>query len=98
MTSPALMPMPKPGSMPRRGLPLPGLAAGSRRAKPPHHPVTRDMKHCPAVLARDLRKHGEILIEERDDVGGREPLGNRREAAHVREQHGAGQPRSAAAL
>ena len=56
------------------------------------------MEDRAAVLARHGRQHREILVEERHDVRGRQPFGDRREAAHVGEQHRAGDARLADAF
>ena len=58
-----------------------------RRAVQRHHHVADELVHRAAVLEDHLHHPREVLIQLPDDVFGRALLGQRREAAHVGEEH-----------
>ena len=64
-----------------------------RRAEQRHHHVADELVERAAVLEHDLDHPREVLVQLRDERFRLAALGDRREAAHVREQHAHRPPR-----
>ena len=64
------------------------IAVGERRAEVRHDPVADELVQGAAVV-KDFFDHvAVVLVQQADDLGGRQRARHRREVANVREQHG----------